>query len=609
MRNCLSPGTGFSRARLAAQLGARGLMVALAWLALSAGMSARADNAGQDDLDKATEVKMKSHTFSDLGEVISLCESAMKKGLDKDNESFAKMMLAATLIQRGTMIAKSIADEGAPDPNWAKLRELALVDLEKAVKIDAKQAEALMYIANLNLLPGGNAKRAREALDQAIAAADDLPDIKAKCLLRRAQSTDDLKKRRVDLDEAVKLASGNPQVVFARALVLADQGETKEALADLDRVLELKEDFPGVLEVKAVVLTQAKRFDEALLQLQKSREANPKSPFPLVQRARVMLAQGKLESAVRDLDVAESLDPSDVSVLLLRATIYHDLKKNDKAMADVDRALRLKPSHQPAMRVKAALLAGEGKIDEAIGQLEKFYHENPGDANSLAQLAMFYSSEEKFDKAIETYSAVLAKDPKNFLALRGRGDALLGVGRHADAIADYERALAVDPDESGLLNNFAWVLATSPDDKLRNGPRAIKLATAACKSTEYKQSHILSTLAAAYAETGDFTKALEFSEKSVEAATGDQKESLRKELETYKAGKPMRERKTAEDKKPEAKSEAKPKAADTKDAKPADKKVEKKTSTKKKTPAEKQTPAAKPNVEAGAAPKPESSAK
>ncbi len=92
-----------------------------------------------------------------------------------------------------------------------------------------------------------------------------------------------------------------------------------------------------------------------------------------------------------------------------------------------------------------------------------------------------------------------------------------------------------------MLNNLAWLLATSPDEKLRNGKRAIELATEGCKVTEYKQAHLLSTLAAGYAETGDFKTAIEWSKKSVELAGEDIKENLTKELESYEAGKPWRE--------------------------------------------------------------------
>ena len=111
------------------------------------------------------------------------------------------------------------------------------------------------------------------------------------------------------------------------------------------------------------------------------------------------------------------------------------------------------------------------------------------------------------------------------------------------------RSLALEADNNGVLNNLAWLLATSPDDELRDGKRAIELATKACEKTEWKQAHIISTLAAGYAETGDFEKAREFSRKAVE--TGDPsaevKEQLASELASYEKEKPWRERQEVEE--------------------------------------------------------------
>jgi tetratricopeptide (TPR) repeat protein len=187
------------------------------------------------------------------------------------------------------------------------------------------------------------------------------------------------------------------------------------------------------------------------------------------------------------------------------------------------------------------LLAENEQFDEATKELEKLRKLDPKDMLTLLQLAMLYSAQKQSDKAIETYDALLAEQPDEWRALRGRGDAYLNVGKHAEAIADYEKAFKLQPKDSGILNNFAWVLATSPDDKLRDGKRAIPLATEACEATEYKLPHILSTLAAAYAETGDFDSAVKWSAKAVEI--GDKKfdEALKKELENYKAKKPWRE--------------------------------------------------------------------
>jgi tetratricopeptide (TPR) repeat protein len=133
----------------------------------------------------------------------------------------------------------------------------------------------------------------------------------------------------------------------------------------------------------------------------------------------------------------------------------------------------------------------------------------------------------------------------------------LAIGEHSKALADYEKALEVVPveekeDRSGLLNNLAWVLATSPVDELRNGERSIKLGTEACELTEYKEAHILSTLAAGYAETGNFAEALKWAEKAVELGKeeeSEQLEQLQKELDSYKENKPWREKQDTKEKK------------------------------------------------------------
>ena len=180
----------------------------------------------------------------------------------------------------------------------------------------------------------------------------------------------------------------------------------------------------------------------------------------------------------------------------------------------MDRILTLNPDLPVAIRTRALLLADSQRLDEAVAELEKLRKLDPKDTLTLRQLAVLYSEQKKPAKAIETYTAVLAADPKAWWALRGRGDAYLNLGRQAEAIADYEKALKLQPKEEGILNNLAWTLATSPDAKLRNGRRAIELATAACEVTGYKLAYILSTLAAAYAETGDFQTAVKWSSQS-----------------------------------------------------------------------------------------------
>ena len=535
-----------------------------------------AANEGQGDLDRATQVMLNPRMRSDLGEAIQLLESALKKGLDEGNTQFAKQLLVSTRIRRGTLDSQEIL-KLPPDRNWPDIRRVALEDLEKAVAMDPKQPQALMLIAQLNFLPGGDAKRASQALDEAVQRSADQPQVQAKALAFRAGFIDDKVKKLKDLDEAVRVDPQQTAPLRARGSYYLDVKEYEKALADFEAALKLDEDNAAAWESKGIVLIDLKRYDDALAALTKAHELEPKAVTPLLQMARAHGLKTDYPAALADLEEAARVDPGNVAVLLLRASVYDEMKERDKALADIDRVLKLVPGLTEAMRLRAVILAGNGRFAEAITQLEKLQMAEPDDVDVAVQLGMFYTASQKPRKAVQLFDKILAKTPDNLHALRSRADALLSIGKQVEAIADYERALKLDPKDSGILNNLAWVLATSPDDKLRDGKRALDLATKAAELTKFEQGHILSTLAAAYAEIGDFESARKWSAKAVEIGKEEQKEQLAKELESYKANKPWRE-------KQEIKEEAADSPEKPQDTKPADKpKPQKPADTERKT--------------------------
>jgi tetratricopeptide (TPR) repeat protein len=206
------------------------------------------------------------------------------------------------------------------------------------------------------------------------------------------------------------------------------------------------------------------------------------------------------------------------------------------------------------------LAAGDRDFKQAIADLEELLKIAPDNAALLAQIGVLYQGTKKPRAAIEKFNAALEKDDDMFVALRGRADANLSIGKQAEAIQDYQQALKVQPKDSGVLNNLAWVLATSPDDMLRDGRRAIELARQACEVTEYKEAHILSTLAAAHAESGEWEEAIKWSKKAVELGGEEIDDQLQKELASYEQKKPWREKqeitaaeeKTTDDQQPDS---------------------------------------------------------
>ena len=392
----------------------------------------------------------------------------------------------------------------------------------------------------------------------------------------------------------------NPQ--FAQSEVMQ-----KAVLRYLDKAMKLKP-TPRLLYVKAGALLRMKKYSEALAAVDEYLESDPDDSKAFSLRSSINLEQGDSELAIADLDLALENAPSD-----------------DKSRSDI-------------LRVRMGLHLSADNQEKAIEDCEALNEIDEGNFGLQFQLAQLYLGNDQpskgitiADKMLEKYEdgvweglpAGRAYDAaiRRIAALRTRGDCYLNAGDHQNAVDDYE--LGVDmtdliaefkrslptpqrpqfpstlPQElrdailerweaqvaeldkeyvgdAGLLNNLSWVLSTSTFSEVRDGERAIELATLAAEITEFKQPHVLSTLAAGYAEVGEFEKAKEWIDKAIEVNQAnmesskenqelsesdreqelkndqEQFESLNKELKSYEAGEPWREHQTSEKEKGDA---------------------------------------------------------
>ncbi len=521
-------------------------------------------NAGAEYLDQATEAKITAASMDDLARVIRLCERAKKAGLSPENTEYCDQLKASTQMQRGLITAKVLSEMDLGEPGWDMLRHTTLSDLEEALKIIPDHAQAYFFIAQLNLLPGGDQARGKAALEIAIEkAGDEDIELKTKAMLTKALLEEDQEKKLAILRDILKIVPESVPFLLACGAAFADAKQFDEAIECMKKILELDPENAVALGMSAEIYYRQEKFDDALRiigQLEKIRSGDAAL---LLEKGRIFYRMEKLDEAIAALEEARAKDPRNPDVLALRASIYLDKKDYESAEKDIDALSRfdIPAAKSIALRLRVKLLGDQEKYDEAIEQLGKLIETSDYTADLQLWKAMLYSSKKANSKALAILDEVL-KMPKDkfrdndyFRTLRSRGDVLLGLGDHNEAIKTYDKALELDPKDYNLLNNLAWVLATSPFETYRNGRRALELATESAELCKYEKAHVLSTLASAYAELGDFDKAIEWSTKAVEAAEKEEHEKideLKKELESYKEHKPWRER-TEEDVKDEEK--------------------------------------------------------
>ncbi len=117
-------------------------------------------------------------------------------------------------------------------------------------------------------------------------------------------------------------------------------------------------------------------------------------------------------------------------------------------------------------------------------------------------------------------------------------------GKFVEAAAHYNEAIRLNPGFADAHNNLAMMLAACPEAKYRDGRRAVESATRACELTEWKQPENLDTLAAAYAEAGDFDAAVRWQARAIEFLMEEREKEegdFRSRLVLYQAKKPYRE--------------------------------------------------------------------
>lgn len=506
------------------------------------------ENSADDLLNLATEVKLSAASILDLTKVIAYCDEAEKKGLEGESLEYCRQLRLSSRLERGLALSKIFMDDTISVdryPNgWPVIRSMALEDLESSAEEFSDLPLAQLAIGRLQMLPDGNREKAREALDAAIELSrDSSPDIYAAALKYRALTEDDVEKTLTYLQDAVALEPENPELLNLLALCCVEMHQEEKALESIDKALELDEGNPRYKKTKATILAALDRKDEALLLYNEAESAEDNSLITRLERGQFLASIGAYDEAI-ELYTRLIEEMPLPTIFYLRAAARLQKKEYADALKDVNRAIGMNPSFPEALRLKALIYIQQERYGDAVPLLEKIRRQDPDDEGITSQLAYTMAQNDDFTSGMAKIDLLLETHPDSLPLLRGKADIYLLYGRWQDAAAVYEKILAAHPGDSGSLNNYAWLLATCPEDASRDGAKALDLATRAAEATNYRESYILSTLAAAYAETGDFENARKYAQMGVELAEKEKDERIDEflsELESYKNEKPLRE--------------------------------------------------------------------
>jgi protein O-mannosyl-transferase len=208
-------------------------------------------------------------------------------------------------------------------------------------------------------------------------------------------------------------------------------------------------------------------------------------------------------------------------------------------------ALAVTSNNDVALNNLGIIFLDKGQLDDAISKLQAAIDLRPENAPAHDNLAKALLKKGQVAEAMVHYRKFLELEPANVEARNTLGTALIQQGHVREAIDQWQEVLALQPENGNAASNLAWVFATCPEDSIRDGARAAQLGEKALRISGGKIPMIYKVLAAAYAESGRFSDAVETALRGAELATSQGNPALAAELESnialYQSGRPLRD--------------------------------------------------------------------
>jgi tetratricopeptide (TPR) repeat protein len=252
---------------------------------------------------------------------------------------------------------------------------------------------------------------------------------------------------------------------------------------------------------------------------------------------------GQADEAIPYFQKSLEINPANASAEYNLGDAFRESGKADEAITHYRKALQIKPDLVEAHFNLAVSFFQLGRMDEAIAQYRKVVEIKPDYAQAHNNLAVYLARQGRMDEAIQHFQKAVEIKPDFAEAQFNLASSYFLVGQMDKAILNFQKMLEIQPDHAQTQESLAWVLATCPQAALRDGNKAVGLAERANLLAGGANPVFLETLAAAYAEAGRFSEAVETAQHALRLletqAGATLAGQLQAQLKLYQAGKPF----------------------------------------------------------------------
>jgi tetratricopeptide (TPR) repeat protein len=328
--------------------------------------------------------------------------------------------------------------------------------------------------------------------------------------------------------------------------ILAGRGQADEAIGYYRQAIRFKPDFADAYDNIGRVLAGRGQADEAIGYYQHALKVDPEFALAHNDLGAILASRGQIKEAIAQYAESLRLSPDSPEPYCNLGAALAQQGKIAEAMDCYRQALKVNADYAPAHINLGNVFARQGRFEEATIHYRKALQINPRYVPARNNLGLALLKQGQTDAAMDQFRQTLqlkADDPEAHFQL---GVALADRGQFAEAMSHYRKVLQAQPAHVLTRSKLAWLLATCPEASIRDGAMAVEMGRQAVKLAGREDPGLLDTLAAAYAEAGQFPQAVASAQKALEMAeqqdNGALADALRARIALYKGEKPYRDR-------------------------------------------------------------------
>jgi tetratricopeptide (TPR) repeat protein len=344
-----------------------------------------------------------------------------------------------------------------------------------------------------------------------------------------------------DYGEAIRLDPSDPIAYAGRGKARHARREYALTIEDFDRLIQLDPAEPEGYQGRGNAWFMLEDWARAIEDLSEAIRLDPTSARSFARRGDVYLLSDDPDRAISDFDEAIRLDRQAPELYWSRGVALGQKGEFVRSAASLTQAIHHSASPGPSYTFRGLAWQAIGEhgaavadFTEAIGLGSNLSVSRIHRAKSLYHLNLY-------EEAVSDCEEVIRRDPTDPEAYWGRGLSRMVQGKYEEALADYDEAIRLDPADRIAHQCRAWLLATCPEERFRNGREAIASATRACELGGWGMTEDVAALAAAFAEAGEFDHAVETQRKVIDLAQNPEERAKAEErLASYAVEQPYR---------------------------------------------------------------------